>query len=131
MLAARIAGKGTTHETTSSRLVADRACGRRRGERPSRQLCVRSGPQVSPLMITGLKVTPIAVPDPPLLAASGCHGPYFLRNVVELRTEGGIVGIGETHGGSDITRELDRAGSVPDWTKRVRLSEICARRCKR
>ena len=70
------------------------------------------GPQGSPLLITGLKVTPIAVPDPPILAASGCHGPYFLRNVVELRAEGGIVGIGETHGGSDITRALERAGQV-------------------
>ncbi len=69
-------------------------------------------PQVSPLKITGLKVTPIAVPDPPILAASGCHGPYFLRNVVELRAEGGIVGLGETHGGSDVTRELERAGQV-------------------
>ena len=39
------------------------------------------------LRITGLKVTPIALPDPPLLAASGCHGPYFLRNVVELKTD--------------------------------------------
>ena len=63
-------------------------------------------------MITGLKVTPIALPDPPLLAASGCHGPYFLRNLVELRTEGGIVGIGETHGGSDITRVLDRTSQI-------------------
>ncbi|MFI5456525.1 MAG: enolase C-terminal domain-like protein [Isosphaerales bacterium] len=62
-----------------------------------------------PLSITGLKVTPIALPDPPLLAASGCHGPYFLRNIVELRTEGGIVGIGETHGGEDVTKALLRA----------------------
>ncbi len=52
----------------------------------------------SPLVINGLKVTPIALPDPPILAASGCHGPYFLRNVVELRTDGGIVWIGEAHG---------------------------------
>jgi glucarate dehydratase len=62
-----------------------------------------------PLKITGLKVTPIALPDPPLLAASGCHGPYFLRNVVELETDGGIVGIGETHGGEGTTRALERA----------------------
>jgi glucarate dehydratase len=62
-----------------------------------------------PLTITGLKVTPIALPDPPLLAASGCHGPYFLRNIVELRTEGGIVGIGETHGGESVTTALERA----------------------
>jgi glucarate dehydratase len=68
--------------------------------------------QRSPLPITGMKVTPIALPDPPLLAASGCHGPYFLRNVVELRTEGGIVGIGETHGGSDVTRVFDRASQL-------------------
>jgi len=65
-----------------------------------------------PLSITGLKVTPIALPDPPLLAASGCHGPYFLRNIVELRTEGGIVGIGETHGGEDVTKALLRAEKV-------------------
>jgi glucarate dehydratase len=62
-----------------------------------------------PLTITGLTVTPIALPDPPLLAASGCHGPYFLRNVVELHTEGGIVGIAETHGGESVTKALEQA----------------------
>src|SRR5262245_26521394 len=65
-----------------------------------------------PLTITGLPVTPIALPAPPLLAASGCHGPYFLRNVVELRTEGGIVGLGETPGGAGVTAALERAGKV-------------------
>jgi glucarate dehydratase len=69
-------------------------------------------PAGSPLLITGLKVTPIALPDPPLLAASGCHGPYFLRNVVELRTDGGTIGIGETHGGQDLTSALERAQKV-------------------
>src|SRR5438093_9069965 len=64
------------------------------------------------LTITGLTVTPIALPDPPLLAASGCHGPYFLRNVVELQTEGGIVGLGETHGGEGVTAALERARRV-------------------
>jgi glucarate dehydratase len=63
----------------------------------------------APLKITGLKVTPIALPDPPLLAASGCHGPYFLRNVVELETDAGIVGIGETRGGQGVTAALEKA----------------------
>src|SRR5690242_15555676 len=66
----------------------------------------------TPLKITGLKVTPIALPDPPLLASSGCHGPYFLRNVVELETDAGIVGVGETHGGQGVTRALERAKEV-------------------
>jgi glucarate dehydratase len=65
-----------------------------------------------PLRITGLKVTPIALPDPPLLNASGCHGPYFLRTIVELQTDAGIVGIGETRGGADTAAALERAGSL-------------------
>ena len=66
----------------------------------------------SPLRITGLKVTPVALPDPPLLASSGCHGPYFLRNIVELTTDSGVVGIGETQGGQSITDGLERARKV-------------------
>src|SRR5579871_2189876 len=62
-----------------------------------------------PLTITGLTVTPIALPDPPLLAASGCHGPYFLRNVVELETDSGIVGLGETVGGQQVPAALEKA----------------------
>ncbi|HWE40304.1 MAG TPA: enolase C-terminal domain-like protein [Isosphaeraceae bacterium] len=65
-----------------------------------------------PLKITGLKVTPIALPDPPLLAASGCHGPYFLRNVVEVETDAGIVGVGETVGGAGTTAALEKARTI-------------------
>jgi glucarate dehydratase len=64
------------------------------------------------LTITELNITPIALPDPPLLASSGCHGPYFLRNVVELKTAGGILGLGETHGGRGVTAALEKAKSV-------------------
>ena len=67
-----------------------------------------SEPGAPPLKITGLTVTPIALPDPPLLNAAGCHGPYFLRNVVELKTDAGIVGIGETVGGEGTTRALEK-----------------------
>jgi glucarate dehydratase len=56
-----------------------------------------------------MKVTPIALPDPPLLNASGCHGPYFLRNIVELTTDAGIVGIAETTGGQNVTEGLERS----------------------
>ncbi len=66
----------------------------------------------APLTITGVTVTPVALPDPPLLAASGCHGPYFLRNIVELHTDGGVVGIGETHGGERVTAALAKASEI-------------------
>jgi glucarate dehydratase len=61
------------------------------------------------LRIKELKVTPIALPDPPLLAASGCHGPYFLRSIVEVVTDDGIVGIGETYGSSSVLEDLQTA----------------------
>jgi glucarate dehydratase len=63
----------------------------------------------SALRITGLKVTPVALPDPPILAASGCHGPYFLRHIVQVETDAGVVGIGETTGGRRMTAALERA----------------------
>ncbi|MCI0358158.1 MAG: hypothetical protein L0211_06730 [Planctomycetaceae bacterium] len=66
----------------------------------------------SDLAIKEVIVTPIALPDPPILAASGCHGPYFLRTIVEIVTEGGIRGIGETHGGEDTVRDLRRAAQA-------------------
>ncbi len=64
------------------------------------------------LTITELKVTPVALPDPPLLASSGCHGPYFLRNIIELRTNGGVIGLGETHGGEAVTAALEKAKDI-------------------
>lgn len=68
--------------------------------------------QPSALTITDIRVTPIALPDPPLLAASGCHGPYFLRNIIELRTDAGITGIGETHGGQRVTDALQKSREI-------------------
>jgi glucarate dehydratase len=64
------------------------------------------------LTITGVSVTPIALPDPPLLFSGGCHGPYFLRNVVELTTDAGIVGLAETVGGAASTASLEKARSI-------------------
>lgn len=63
----------------------------------------------SPLKITKLTITPVALPDPPILAYSGCHGPYFLRHIVQIETDAGITGIGETRGGAATTRALEKS----------------------
>jgi glucarate dehydratase len=80
-----------------------------------------------PLKILDLKVTPIALPDPPLLAASGCHGPYFLRTVVQLRTEGGIVGLGEVPGGEGVARALERAKELVVGTNAFAYRKLAER----
>src|SRR5207253_7119884 len=63
------------------------------------------------LTIKEFRVTPIALPDPPLLAASGCHGPYYLRAIVEIVTADGVTGVGETGGGERAVAELRRVAS--------------------
>src|SRR5262245_36122342 len=63
------------------------------------------------LTIKEVRVTPIALPDPPLLAASGCHGPYYLRTIVEIVTADGVTGVGETGGGERAVAELKRVAN--------------------
>jgi glucarate dehydratase len=68
-----------------------------------------SGKKTKDLTIKEVRVTPVALPDPPLLAASGCHGPYFLRTIVEIVTTDGLTGVGETSGSERGITELKRA----------------------
>lgn len=56
-------------------------------------------------------VTPILIADPPLLNVLGVHQPYAPRAIVELETEDGAVGLGETYGDTDY---LDVARSLAD-----------------
>ncbi|MET3422617.1 glucarate dehydratase [Actinoplanes tereljensis] len=49
------------------------------------------------LSVRGVKVTPIAFPDPPLLNSAGVHEPWALRAVLQVFA-GDLVGLGETYG---------------------------------
>ncbi|MFE3449261.1 glucarate dehydratase family protein [Nonomuraea sp. NPDC059194] len=48
--------------------------------------------------IREITVTPVAFRDPPLLNAAGVHEPWALRTVVEVVTDEGLSGLGETYG---------------------------------
>lgn len=50
------------------------------------------------MRITKVKITPIAVPDVPLVNTKGVHGSVFLRSILEIETDTGLVGLGETYG---------------------------------
>nr|WP_055503581.1 glucarate dehydratase family protein [Nonomuraea pusilla] len=53
------------------------------------------------MIITQIHVTPVAFRDPPLLNAAGVHEPWALRTVVEVVTDEGLTGLGETYGDHD------------------------------
>ncbi|ORV07436.1 glucarate dehydratase family protein [Mycolicibacterium canariasense] len=57
------------------------------------------------IRITGARITPVAFVDPPLLNTVGVHQPYALRAIIELVTDAGLVGLGETYAD---TRHLAR-----------------------
>jgi len=61
------------------------------------------------VIVTDLRATPIAVGDPPLRSAFGLHAPFALRTIVEVDTDEGVTGIGETYGGEAPLRALERA----------------------
>jgi glucarate dehydratase len=62
--------------------------------------------------ITDMRVTPIAITDPPLLNAGGLHAPYALRTIVELVTDDGLYGLGEVPGSTETTAALQAAAEV-------------------
>jgi glucarate dehydratase len=59
------------------------------------------------MRIHEFKVHSIAMADPPLRSSYGLHAPYALRTVIELRSEDGVTGIAETHGGDAIARGFE------------------------
>lgn len=54
--------------------------------------------------IAEVRVTPILITDPPLLNLQGVHQPYTPRTIVEVITEDGSSGLGETYGDLDYLR---------------------------
>ncbi|MEU8567289.1 glucarate dehydratase family protein [Streptomyces pathocidini] len=66
-------------------------------------------PQRPGLAIAEVRLTPILIADPPLLNTQGVHQPYTPRLIVEVVTEDGVAGVGETYGDTkylDIARPL-------------------------
>lgn len=59
------------------------------------------------MKIVSMKVHSIAIADPPLRSSYGLHAPYALRNVLEIESEDGIVGIAETYGGDAPAQALE------------------------
>ncbi|MXW84985.1 MAG: hypothetical protein F4Z55_03350, partial [Boseongicola sp. SB0667_bin_21] len=61
------------------------------------------------MKIVDMRVHSIAMADPPLRSSYGLHAPYALRNVLELESEDGLVGIAETYGGEKPAAALREA----------------------
>jgi len=62
------------------------------------------------MKITDVRATTVTVPlEAPLRHANGCHWGRFVRTIVEVETDEGIVGLGEMGGGGESAEAAMRA----------------------
>jgi len=62
------------------------------------------------MKITDIKATTVTVPlEAPLRHAAGCHWGRFVRTIVEVETDEGIIGLGEMGGGGESAENAFRA----------------------
>lgn len=66
----------------------------------------------TPIRITGARITPVAFADPPLLNTVGVHQPYALRAIIQLDTDAGLVGLGETYADTRHLARLEAAAEA-------------------
>ncbi len=61
------------------------------------------------MKIVDMKITPVAALDPPLRNSTGVHQKYCLRTIVQLWTDDGLQGVGESAGGEKMKNDLEGA----------------------
>ncbi|KAA0097556.1 glucarate dehydratase [Mycolicibacterium sp. P1-18] len=79
------------------------------------------------IRITGARITPVAFADPPLLNTVGVHQPFALRAIIQLDTDAGLVGLGETYADTRHLARLDAAAGAITGLDVFALNEIRAR----
>lgn len=58
--------------------------------------------------IQAIEITPIAFRDPPLLNVYGIHEAWALRTIIEIKTENGLYGLGESYGDEQTISQLQQ-----------------------
>lgn len=62
--------------------------------------------------IQNIVITPVAFHDPPLLNAVGVHEPFALRSIIEVITDHGEYGLGESYGDLTHISRLEAAAAL-------------------
>ena len=82
---------------------------------------------VNQARITGVTITPVAFKDPPLLNTVGVHEPFALRAIVEVHTDAGISGFGETYGDAGHLARLQLAAGALPGTDVFNINQLRSR----
>lgn len=80
-----------------------------------------------PHRIQDVRITPVAFRDPPLLNTVGVHEPFALRAIVEVVTDSGVHGLGETYGDAGHLARLRLAAAELPGVDVWHVQEIARR----
>jgi glucarate dehydratase len=81
---------------------------------------------MSTVKIKSVTITPVAFHDPALLNAVGVHEPFALRAVLEVTTDAGLAGLGETYGDQRHLERLRAAAAAVEGLDVYALTAIRA-----
>jgi len=76
------------------------------------------------MIISEMRLHPVAVADGPLRSSYGRHAPYALRTIVELKTADGLTGISETYGGEGPLAALEAARNLVEGRDPFQLTDL-------
>jgi glucarate dehydratase len=79
------------------------------------------------IKVTRATVTPVAFADPPLLTAAGVHQPFALRAIIEVETDAGLAGLGETYADEKHLAALNAAARAIEGAGVYHTNEIYRR----
>ncbi|WCK05467.1 glucarate dehydratase family protein [Agrobacterium tumefaciens] len=79
------------------------------------------------MRITEIHLTPVAIPDRPLLNCKGVHQPHALRTVIEVICDDGTTGLGESYGSIKALDGLRRAAPALIGLDPFHLHELKSR----
>jgi len=79
------------------------------------------------IRITHVTITPVAFADPPLLNSVGVHEPFALRAIIEVATDAGLNGLGETYADERHLAALYAAAQAIEGADVYRTEEIYRR----
>lgn len=87
----------------------------------------RPSPHAGQSTITGVTVTPVAFADPPLLNTVGVHEPFALRAILQLHTDAGVTGLGETYGDAGHLARLRLAAEAVTGADPFNINDLRTR----
>jgi glucarate dehydratase len=79
------------------------------------------------IRISKVTITPVAFVDPPLLNSVGVHEPFALRAVIEIATDSGLTGLGETYADEQHLAALHAAAIAIEGADVYHTQEIYRR----